>query len=205
MDFNKRRIIDTAYQMIISEIRTVGPTKPSVSLSTLAFREEPEQKDYFIFVEESSKGDSAEIKELLTLPVDQPERRTVIDYLTFPLLAAMTCHLTTDEKIEIFLMKPLLLFDHMGRDMAFQKYLSKEDFRRLIEKVPSDVKNSIFHPYTETEKSWNYYDKDTQLIYDRRTYRAQLKWEQFRKARQVAQPTETVLKILELNKQNTKN
>ena len=151
----KKDMIDVAYQMVTSEVRSVGLSKPLISLSTLAFREEPNSKDYFIFVKESEKGNVSEIKELLTLPVDQPERRSVVDYLTFPLLAAMTRHLTTEEKTEIFLLRPSLILDHMGRDMTFREYLSEKDYCHLIENVPADVKNSIFHPYITPEETWN--------------------------------------------------
>jgi hypothetical protein len=205
MNPKKRKIIDIGYQMIMNDIRFVGLGKPSVALASFAFREELNEKDYFIFVDESSRGDVDEIKELLTLTVDQPERRTVIDYLTFPLLAAMTRHLTSDEKTDIFLLKPSLMLDHMGRDMTFREYLSKDDYCNLIERVPSDVKNSIFRPYTTPEEGWKFFERNTQLIYDRRTYRSQIKWGQYHKMRQVAKPTQFVLKMFELIKQNEKS
>ncbi len=133
--------VDMAYDLIAPELSTENnQTKPSKALATVAFTHPLKPEDYqkLIKMTKAEKPSLVELKQLLMQDVDHQPTEKVIDYLTFPILAAMTTYLRPAPKSEILLLRPELIHQTLDtvRARTLRELLTDNDVMVLKMRAP---------------------------------------------------------------------
>ena len=132
------------YDIAMPEL-AINSEKPSKALTALAFNEAFRPKDYQRLVVASKKASSTELKEFLTQEVDHEPKEKVINYLSFPMVAMMTRHLSPWNAADILLIEPNLIKGCPSdiRSKTLNELVSENTYMLLKRKASKELQENL--------------------------------------------------------------
>ena len=204
-----RYYIDMVYDLAMPELEK-EPTKPSKSLTAVAFNGAFRPEDYQKLIDASKGASAGELKEFLIQEVDHEPREKVANYLSFPMLAMMTQHLKPWEAADILLLEPNLIKKTLPdiRSKTLKELMPENTYLLLQRKAPKELQEDL-KIGDKIPLGWEISFSTLQkgdMIHakmDKRVIQAMAHWADVRDARKkVAQKTGSALKIHEWLQKN---